>query len=130
MDVAPEVAEVALVTGAVVQGACVQLYAAVAAWVWQQAACVCGAAGGGGWGHDHNGWQAANVHGAAGSGCGVHATACSGAACVQQCAVAVACVWQWVGAASSTIAMEDSDDGSHSQQRWQRKEQQLTATSC
>ncbi len=82
MGVAPAVAEVALVTGAVVQGACMQQYAAVAAWVWQQAECVCGAAGGGGRGHDCNGWQAASVHAAVGSGCGVRATACSGAACV------------------------------------------------
>jgi hypothetical protein len=34
MDVAPVPAEVAVVTGAVVQGACVQLYSAAAAWVW------------------------------------------------------------------------------------------------
>jgi hypothetical protein len=40
MDVAPAAAEVALVTEAVMQGACVQQYAAAAAWVWQQAACV------------------------------------------------------------------------------------------
>ncbi len=32
MDVAPAAAEVAVVTGAVVQGACVQQYAAAAAW--------------------------------------------------------------------------------------------------
>jgi hypothetical protein len=82
MDMAPAVAEVALVTGAVVQGVCVQQYAAVAAWVWQQAACMCGAAGGGGRGHNCNGWQAASVRAAAGSGCGVRATACSGAVCV------------------------------------------------
>jgi hypothetical protein len=82
MDVAPAAAEVALVTGAVVQGACLQQYAAAAVWVRQQAACVCGAAGGGGWGHNHNGWQAANVRAAAGRGCGMRATACSGAACV------------------------------------------------
>jgi hypothetical protein len=105
MDVAPAAAEMALVTGAVVQGACVQQYAAAAVWVRQQAACMCGAAGSGGWGHDCNGWQAASVCAAAGSGCGVCATACSRAACVQQHAAAVACVWQWVGAASSTIAM-------------------------
>jgi hypothetical protein len=35
MDVAPAVAEVAVVTGAVVQGTCVQQYAAAAVWVWQ-----------------------------------------------------------------------------------------------
>jgi hypothetical protein len=55
MDVAPAAAEVAVVTGAVVQGACVQQYAAAVAWVRQQAACVGGAAGGGGRGHDCNG---------------------------------------------------------------------------
>jgi hypothetical protein len=126
MDVAPAVAEVAVVTGAVVQGACMQQYAAVA-WVRQQAACVGEAAGGGGQGHNRSGWQAASVCAAAGSGCSVRATACSGAACVQQHAAAAACMWQRVGAASSTIAMEDSDS---SQRRWQRKEQRLTATSC
>ena len=88
MDVAPAAAEVALVTGVVVQGACVQQYAAAAAWVRQQAACVGGAANGGGRGHYHNGWQAASVCVAAGSGCGVRATACSGAACVRQHAAA------------------------------------------
>jgi hypothetical protein len=130
MDVAPAAVEVALVMEAVVQGACMQQYAAATAWVRQQAACVCRAAGGGGWGNDCNGWQAASVRAAVGSGCGMHATACSGAACVRQRAVVAACVWQWVGAASSTIAMEDSDDGSHSRWRWQGKEQWLTATSC
>ncbi len=114
-------------TGAVVQGACVQQYAAAAVWVWQQAACVGGAAGGGGRGHDRNGWQAASVRAAAGSRCGMRATACSGVACVRQREAAAACVWQQVGAASSTIAMEDSDG---SQQRWRCKEQRLTATSC
>ncbi len=88
MDVAPAAAEVAVVTGAVVQGACVQQYAAAAAWVWQQAACIGGAAGGSGWGHDRNGWQAASVRAAAGSGCGMRATACSRATCVLQRAAA------------------------------------------
>jgi hypothetical protein len=92
MDVAPAAAEVAVVTGAVVQEACVQQNAAVAAWVRQQAMCVGGAAGGaaggGGRGHDRNGWQAASMHAAVGSGCGVRATACSKAACVQQRAAA------------------------------------------
>ncbi len=74
--------------GAVVQGACMQQYAAAAAWVRQRAACVGGAAGGGGRGHDHNGWQAASMGAAAGSRCGVCATACSGAACVRQHAAA------------------------------------------
>jgi hypothetical protein len=85
MDVAPAVA---VVTGAVVQGACVQQYAAAAAWVRQGAACIGGAAVGDGRGHDRNGWQAASVCAAAGSGCGMHATACSGAVCVQQRAAA------------------------------------------
>ncbi len=88
MDMAPAAAEVAVVTGAVVQGVCMQQYAAAMAWVQQQAACVSGATGGGGRGHDHNGWQAASVRVAAGSGCGLHATACSGAACVRQHAAA------------------------------------------
>ncbi len=88
MDMAPAAAEVAVVTGAVVQGACVQQYAAAAAWVQQQAACIGGAAGGGGRGHNCNGWQAASVPVAAGSRCGVRATACSGAACVRQHAAA------------------------------------------
>ncbi len=48
MDVAPAAAEVAVVTGAVVQGACMQQYAAAAAWVRQQAACVPQAAADGG----------------------------------------------------------------------------------
>ncbi len=64
MDVAPAAADVAVVTGAMVQGGCVQQYAAAAAWVWQRAACVGGAAGGGGRGHDCNGWQAASVRAA------------------------------------------------------------------
>jgi hypothetical protein len=82
MAVAPAAAEVAVVMGAVVQGACVQQYAAAAAWVHQQAVCVGGAAGGGGRGHNCNGWQAASMHAAAGSRCGVCATACSGGVCV------------------------------------------------
>jgi hypothetical protein len=93
MDVAPAAVELAVVTGAVVQGACVQQYAAAAAWVQQLAACVGGVAGGGGRGHNHNGWQAASVHVAAGSRCGMHSTACSGAAYVQQRAAAV-CGWE------------------------------------
>jgi hypothetical protein len=89
MDVAPAAAEVAVVTGAVVQGACVQQYAAAAAWMRQQAACVGGAAGSGRWRHDCNGWQAASVRAAAGSRCGLRATACSGGACVRQRTAAV-----------------------------------------
>jgi hypothetical protein len=88
MSVAPAAAEEAVVTGAVVQGECVQQYAAAAAWVQQQAACIGGAAGGGGRGHNRDGWQAASVCAAAGSGCGVRATACNGAAWVRQRAVA------------------------------------------
>ncbi len=84
MDVAPATAEVAMMTGAVVQGACMQQYAAAVVWVRQQAACVGGAAGSGGRGHNCNGWQTASVCAAAGSGCGMRATACSGAACVRQ----------------------------------------------
>ncbi len=122
MDVVPAAAEVAVVSGAVVQGACMQQYAAAAAWVRQRAACVGGAAGSGGRGHDCNGWQAASVCVAAGSGCGVRATACSRVACVRQHAAAVS-----MGAASSTIAMEDSDG---SRRKWWHKEQRLTATSC
>ncbi len=93
MDVAPAAAEVAVATGAVVQGACMQQYAAAAAWVQQRAACVGGAAGGSGRGHDQNEWQAASMRAAAGSGCGVCATACSGAVCVRQRAV-VASRWE------------------------------------
>jgi hypothetical protein len=67
MDVAPAVAETAVVTGAVVEVACMQQYAAAAAWVQQQAACVCVAVGGGGRGNDRNGRQAASVRAAAGA---------------------------------------------------------------
>ena len=88
MDVAPAVAEAAVEAGAVAEAACVQQYAAAVAWVWQQAVCLGGAAGGRGLGHDCNGWQAASMRAAVGSGCGVRATACSGVACVQQHAVA------------------------------------------
>jgi hypothetical protein len=82
MDVAPAAAEVAVMTGAVVQGACMQQYAAAVAWVWQQTACMCGAAGNGRRGHNCNGWQTASVHAAVGSN----------ETCVQQHAVAAACV--------------------------------------
>ncbi len=78
MDVAPAAAEVAVEVGAVVEAACMQQYAAAAAWVWQQAACVCVAAGGGSRGNDCDGRQAASVRAAVGSGCSVRATACSG----------------------------------------------------
>jgi hypothetical protein len=83
MDVAPAAAEVAVVTRAVVQGACVQQYAAAVAWVGQRTVCIGGVAGGGRQGHNPNGWQAASVRAAAGSGCGVCATACSRGVCVQ-----------------------------------------------
>ncbi len=46
--------------------------------MWQQAVCLCAAAGGGSGGHDCDGRQAASVRAAAGRGCGVRATACSG----------------------------------------------------
>ncbi len=78
MDVAPAAAEVAVEAGAVVEAACVQQYAAALAWVGQQAACVSAAAGGGDRGNDCNGRHAASVRAAVGSGCGMHATACSG----------------------------------------------------
>ncbi len=123
MDVAPAAAEVAVVTGAEVQGACVQQYAAAAAWVWQRAACVGGAAGGGGQGHNRNGLQAASMHAAAGSGCGVRATACSGATCVRQRAAAAS---RWEQPAARLLWKVVIG----SRQRWRHKEQRLTATSC
>jgi hypothetical protein len=85
MDMAPAMAEVAVEAGAVVEAACVQQYAAAVAWVRQQAACVCAAAGSGGRGNDCDGRHAASVRAAVGSGCGVHATACSG---IRVCAAA------------------------------------------
>jgi hypothetical protein len=78
MDVAPAVAEAAVEVGAVVEVACMQQYAAAAAWVQQQAACVCAAAEGGSRGNDRDGWHAASVRAAVGSGCGMHVTARSG----------------------------------------------------
>ncbi len=78
MDVAPAAAEAAVEVGAVVEAACVQQYAAAAVWVPQGAACMCAAAGGGSRGNDRNGWQAASMHVAVGSGCCVRTTACSG----------------------------------------------------
>jgi hypothetical protein len=75
MDMAPAAAEVAVETRAVVEAACMQQYAAGAAWVRQQAACVCAAAGSGSQGNNCNGQQAASVHAAAGSRCSVHAAA-------------------------------------------------------
>ncbi len=90
MGVGPAAAEVAVVTGAGVQGACVQRYAAAAMWVQQQAACMCGATGSGGRGHDCNGWQAASVHA---GGCGVRATVCSGGGvCATACSSSGVCV--------------------------------------
>jgi hypothetical protein len=70
MDMAPAAAEAAVEAGAVVEVACVQQYAAAAAWVRQRAACVCAAAGGSGQGNDQRA--------AVGSRCGMRATACSG----------------------------------------------------
>ncbi len=119
MDVAPAAAEVAVVTGAVVQGACVQQYAAAAAWVRQQAACVGGAAGGGGQGHNHNWWQAASVRAAAGSGCGVHATACSRAAWVQQHAAAASGWEQPAARLQWKTVMAASGGGSAKSSGWQ-----------
>ncbi len=69
MDMAPAAAEVAVVTGAVVEVVCVQQYAAVAVWVQQQAACVCVAAGSSGRGNDRDGRQAASVRAATGACC-------------------------------------------------------------
>ncbi len=86
MDVAPAAAEAAVETRAVKEVACVQQYAAAAAWVRQRAACVCAAAGGSGRGNDCNGRHEASVRAAVGSGCGVHATACSGGSmCAAAC---------------------------------------------
>jgi hypothetical protein len=66
MDVAPAATEAAVEAGAVVEAACVQQYAAAAAWVRQQAVCVCAVAGGGGWGNDCDGRHAASVRAAVG----------------------------------------------------------------
>jgi hypothetical protein len=83
MDMVPAAAEVAVEAGAVVEAVCMQQYAAAAAWVQQQAACVCAAAGSGSRGNDCNGRQAASMHAAVGSGCGMCTTACSsGSVCV------------------------------------------------
>ncbi len=82
----------------------------------QQAACMCAAAGGDGQGNDCNGWQAASVCAAVGSGCGVHATACSGGSV---CAAAVGngrkhdCngIQGWQRPAGGTIAMGSGGSG-------------------
>jgi hypothetical protein len=115
MDVAPAAAEAAVEAGAVVEAACVQQYAAAAAWVRQQAVCVCAAAGCGGRGDDCDGRRAASVRAAVGSGCSVHATVC-----MRQCAAVAACLRQQAGAASSTIAMGYSDGSGQpvAQLRW------------
>ena len=117
MDMAPAAAEAAVEGGAVVEAACVQQYAAAAAWVWQRAACISAAAGSGGWGNDCNGRHAASVWAAAGSRCGVHATACSGSS---MCAAVGGSGrqhdcngiqgWQWP--AGGTIAMGSGSGGS------------------
>ncbi len=78
MDMAPAAAEAAVEVGAVEEVVCVQQYATAAAWVRQQAACMCAAAGSGGQGNDCDGWQASSVSAAVGSRCGVLATVCSG----------------------------------------------------
>ncbi len=119
MDVAPAAAEVAVVMGAVVQGACVQQYAAAAAWVWQQAVCVGGAAGGSGRGHNCNGWQPASVRVAVGSGCGMHATACSGVACVRQHAAAVSRWEQPAAQLQWKTVMAAGGGGSTKSSSWQ-----------
>ena len=110
MDVAPAVAEAAVKAGAVVEAGCVQQYAAAVAWVLQQAACVCVAAGGGGQGNDRKDsrqpvcmrqWSANE-------------------ACMRQRAVASVCVRQQAGVAGSTIAMGDSNGSGQpaTQLRW------------
>ncbi len=78
MDVAPAAAEAAVEAGVVVEAVCVQQYAAAAAWVQQQAACVCAAAGVGSQGNDRDERQAASMRAAVGSRCGMCGTACSG----------------------------------------------------
>ncbi len=116
MDVAPAATEVAVEAGPVVEAVCVQQYAAVAAWVRQQAACVCAAASGGGQGNECNGWQAASVHAAVSSRCGVGATVCSSGSV---CAAADGCVRQhdcngiqgWQQPTGGTIAMGSSGSG-------------------
>jgi hypothetical protein len=96
MDVAPAAAEVAVVMGAVVQGACMQQYAAAAVWVLQRAACVGGAAGGGGRGHNRmDGRQPA---------------------CVWQRAADVACVQQRAAERHVCDSMQRQRAGGSSQQ--------------
>ncbi len=110
MDMAPAAAEAAVKAGAVVEAACVQQYAAAVAWVLQQAACVCAAAGSGGQGNDcKDGRQPACVRQWA-----------ANEACMQQHAAASACVRQQAGAAGSTIAMGDSNGSGQpaAQLRW------------
>jgi hypothetical protein len=68
MDVAPAAVEVAVEAGAVVDAACMQQYAAAAAWVRQRAVCMCMAASNGGRGNDRDGRQAASMRAAVGSG--------------------------------------------------------------
>ncbi len=90
--------------------ACVQQYAAAAAWVLQQAACMCAAAGGSGQGNDRkDGRQPACVR-----------QWTANEACAQQRAAAAACVQQQAGAAGSMIAMGDSNGSSKPapQLRW------------
>ncbi len=99
MDVAEAAAEVAVKAGAVVEAVCMQQYAAVAAWVLQQAVCVCAAAGSGGQGSDReDSRQPACMRQWA-----------ANEACVQQRAAVSACVRQQAGAAGSMITMGDSN---------------------
>ncbi len=117
MDMASAAVEVAVEAGAVVEVVCMQQNAAVEAWVQQQAACVCAAAGGGSRGNDRDGWQAARVCAAVGSRCGVHATACNGSSMY---AAAGGSDWQhdcngiqcWQRPAGGTIAMGSGGGGS------------------
>ncbi len=111
MNTAPAAAEAAVEAGAaVVEEACMQLYAAVAVWVLQQAACVCAAAGSSGQGNDRKNSRQ---------------TACmwqwaADLVCMQQRAAASACVRQRAGAAGIMIAMGDSNGSGQpaAQSKW------------
>ncbi len=110
MDVAPAAAEAAVKAGAEVEAACVQQYAAAAAWVLKRAVCVCVAAGSSSQGNDRkDGRQPACMR-----------QWVANEACMQQHAAASACFWQWAGAAGSTIAMGDSNGSGQpvAQLRW------------
>ncbi len=109
MDVAPAAAEVAVEAEAVVEVACVQQYAAAAAWVRQQAACERQQAAEAGGMIAMDGMQPECMRQWA-----------ADAACMQQHVVAAACVRQRAGAAGSTIAMGCSDGSGQpaAQLRW------------